>query len=45
MDDKITKEIKIENSKVSTIVKKEPIEGKSTSSTIIQAPDEIKINL
>ena len=45
MKDKITKTIKIEDNKVSTIVKKEPAESKSTSSAIVQTPDEIKINL
>lgn len=42
---KATKSFIEEVDKVTTSTKIEPVEGKSTSSIVIQTPDEIKINL
>lgn len=37
----ITKKIILEKDKVTTIVQKEPVEGESTSSTVVQTPEKI----
>ena len=41
---KVTKTIIEEKDKITTITKIEPVEGKSTSSTVIQTTNEIIIN-
>ena len=43
-ENKITKTIIEEKDKTTTIVKKEPVEGSSTSSTVIQTKDKIVVN-
>lgn len=40
----ITKKIILEKDKITTIVQKEPAEGESTSSKIVQTKDEINIS-
>lgn len=41
---KIIKTIIEEQDKTTTIVKKEPVEGSSTNSTVIQTKDQIIVN-
>ena len=41
---KVSKTVVEEKDKTTTITKIEPVEGKSTSSTVIQTEDEININ-
>lgn len=41
---KVIKTVVEEKDKTTTITKIEPVEGKSTSSTVIQTEDEITIN-
>ena len=43
-ENKVTKTVIEEKDKTTTIVKKEPVEGKPTSSKIIQTANEIIIN-